>query len=406
MATTRWIIGLAPGSSFNGVDTALLEVQGTGLDVSARAAHLLHQPYARDLHNLLMQVTTGAAEARQFSLLHRLLGETFAAAALQLADRARFSLPQVLCIGCPGQGIWHEAEGRFPSAFELGMSAVVAERTGITTLSDFQARDLAAGGQGVLLEALADYLLFRHSTETRLIIHLGGMATAVWLPAGGRAASVVGFEAGPCSLLLDALIRQLSGGKELFDPGGKHAVQGRCVEPALQHWLEHPYWQRRPPRSLVPRPFTEEFVAQACQTAKQNNGSLHDWMCTATHLVARGIMTSISRFQPAGVAPVRVLLSGGGVRNGLLWHLIEQQLAGLPMDRTDVVGIPAESRKAITSGVMAGLTIDNVPASLPAVTGASGARMLGSFTPGTPGNWARCMSWMAMQATPTVARAS
>jgi anhydro-N-acetylmuramic acid kinase len=406
MATTRWIIGLAPGSSFNGVDAALLEVQGTGLDVSARPAHLLHQPYARDLRQLLMQVTTGAAEARQFSLLHRLLGETFAAAALQLADRARFSLPQALCIGCPGQCIWHETEGRFPSALDLGMSAVVAERTGITTLSDFQARDLAAAGQGVLLEALADFLLFRHASETRLLIHLGGMATAVWLPAGGRAASVVGFEAGPCNLLLDALIRQLTAGKELVDSGGKHAVQGRCVEAALERWLEHPYWQRRPPRSLTPRPFTEEFVAQACQIAKQSHGSLHDWMCTATHLVARGLMASIRRFQPAGVAPVRVLLSGGGVRNGLLWHLLEQQLAGLPVDRTDAVGIPAESRKAIACGVMACLTIDQVPASLPAVTGAAGARMLGNFTPGTPGNWARCMAWMANQGTPTVARAS
>jgi len=406
MPTTRWIIGLAPGSSFNGVDAALLEIQGTGLDASARPAHLFHQPYARDLRQLLLQATSGACEARQFSLLHRLLGETFAAAARQLADRARFSLPQVLCIGCPGQCLWHEVEGRFPSALELGMSAVVAERTGITTLSDFQARDIAAGGQGVLLEALADYLLFRHPSETRLLIHLGGMASAVWLPAGGRAAGVVGFEAGPCNLLLDALICQLTGGKEPFDSGGKHAVQGRCHEATLQRWLEHPYWQRRPPRSLTRQPFTAEFVTQACQTAKQSNGSLHDWMCTATHLVARGIMDSIRRFQPADVAPVRVLLSGGGVRNGLLWHLIEQQLAGLRVDRTDVIGIPAESRKAVVCGVLASLTIDQVPASLPAVTGAAGARMLGNFTPGTPGNWARCMSWMAAQATPTVARAS
>jgi anhydro-N-acetylmuramic acid kinase len=404
--TTRWIIGLAPGSCFHGVDAALLEVKGTGLEMQARPAHLLQQPYARDLRNLLLQVTgQGQVETRQFSLLHRLLGETFAAAARQVADRARFSLQEVLCIGCPGQCVWHDAEGRFPSALELGMTAVVAERTGVTTLGDFRGRDVAAGGQGTLLEALADFLLFRHPAEARLLLHLGGMASAVWLPADGRAASVFGFEAGPCNLLLDPLIRHLTGGKEAFDPGGKHAVQGRCHEATVEHWLEHAYWQRRPPRSLAPRSFTEAFIAQALQSVRQTEGGLHDWLCTATHLVVRGMVASLRRYQPAGLTPARILLSGGGARNGLLWHLLEQQLSGTPLERTDAVGIPAESRKAIACGLLAALTLDGVPASMPAITGAAGARLLGSWVPGSPRNWGRCVAWMASQGAP-LARAS
>ena len=86
------------------------------------------------------------AETKQTALLHRLLGETFAAAARQVADRASMSLQKVQCLGCAGHALWHEPDGRFPSTLALGMAAVIAERTGVTTLTDFRSRDLAVGG--------------------------------------------------------------------------------------------------------------------------------------------------------------------------------------------------------------------------------------------------------------------
>ena len=146
----RWIIGLASGSSGDEVDAALLEVEGVGLDMQVQLLHLLHQPLGADLRDLIRRVSTSTScEIRSVSLLHRLLGETFAAAARSVADRASMSLQKVQCIGCPGHAIWHDAEGRFPSTLALGMAAVVAERTGVTTVSDFRDRDLAAGGQGL-----------------------------------------------------------------------------------------------------------------------------------------------------------------------------------------------------------------------------------------------------------------
>src|SRR5437762_2526201 len=218
--TTRWFIGLASGSSADGVDAALCETEGIGLELRARLLHALHQPYAPDLRDLLRRVAgAGPVESRQAALLHRLLGETFAAAARQVADRASFSLQKVQGIGCPGHTVWHDPEGRFPATLTLGMAAIVAERTGVTTVSDFRARDMAVGGQGVPLAALADYLLLAHPSETRVLVHLGGLARVVYLPAGGRPHGVIGFEAGPCNLLLDALMRQLTGGREAFDAG-------------------------------------------------------------------------------------------------------------------------------------------------------------------------------------------
>jgi anhydro-N-acetylmuramic acid kinase len=395
---TRWIIGLASGSSADGVDAALLEMQGAGLDLRVRLVQSLHQPYAPDLRELVYRISSpGPVETRRISLVHRLLGETCAAAARQVADRASFSLHKVQCLGCPGHTVWHDPEGRFPSTLGLGMAAVVAERTGLTTVSDFRSRDLAAGGQGVPLAALADFLLFRHADEGRLLLHLGGLARVVYLPAGAKIQDVSGFEAAPCNVLLDSLMRQLSGGREAFDPGGKHAVQGRCIEPLLQRWLSHPYLQRRPPKSIPRHGFGEEFAQQAVQLAKQMGWNLHDLLCTATHFVARGITHSVRRFLPERHPAPRALLSGGGVRNGLLWHLLEQQLAGVSLERTDRLGVPADARKPVTVGLLAALTVDGVPANVPSATGAAGARLLGSLTPGSSANWARCLAWMAAQ---------
>jgi anhydro-N-acetylmuramic acid kinase len=395
---TRWIIGLASGSSADGVDAALLEVEGVGLDLRVRLVHALHQPYGKELRDLILRAAgRGPCDSRQLALLHRLLGETFTAAARQVADRASFSLQRVQCIGCPGHTVWHDPDGRFPATLGLGMAAVLAERTGVSAVSDFRARDVVAGGQGVPLGALADYLLFRHPAEDRVLIHLGGLARVVHLPANCRIGEITGFEAGPCNLLLDALMRQLTGGKEAYDPGGKHAVQGRCIDALLQRWLTHPYLLKRPPKSLPRHAFGEEFAAQAVQQARQMQWPLHDLLCTATHFVAHGITGALRRCLPVGPRPRRVLLSGGGTRNGLLWHLLEQHVGGVPMERTDAHGVPSDARKALTFGILAALTVDGVPANVPSATGAAGSRLLGSLTPGSPSNWARCLAWMASQ---------
>ena len=380
---TRWIIGLASGSSADEVDAALVEINGAGLEMRVKLLHALHQRYPAELRDLMRRVVNQPAEVRELALVHRLLGETFAQTVRTVADQASFSLAKVLCVGCPGHTVWHDTDGRFPSTLTLGLSAIVAERLGLTVIGDFRARDVAAGGQGVPLAALTDFLLFRDPAEGRVLIHLGGLARVVYLAAGCRLPEVVGFEASPCNALLDALMRQLTGGREAFDPGGKHAVQGKCLEPLLTAWLAHPYLVRRPPKALPRHIFAEAFAAEAVRQTQQMEASLHDLLCTATHFVARGIGTALKRFLPSARID-RVFLSGGGVRNGLLWNLLAQQMPKASLARTDEVGVPGNIRKALSFAMLAALTLDGVPANVPSATGAAGSRLLGSLTPGAP----------------------
>lgn len=396
---SRWIIGLSSGTSLDGVDAALVEIEGVGLDMRLRPVHFLQQGYPPNLRDMIRRVAhSGANDARQAALVHRLLGEVFATCAKQLTDVADLSMQNVQCIGCSNHTIGHDSDGQYPSTLPLGMAAAIAERTGITTISDFRGRDLIAGGHGYPLTAIIDYLLFHKPGEQRVLLHLGGVATVISFPRNPDVRQVAGFQAAPCSILLDSLIRLMTSGRESYDQGGKHAVQGRRIEPLLARWLSHPVLQKKPPKSMAGHTFGEQFAAQAVQYARENKWSLHDLLCTATHFVAGGIVHAMNTFLPA--PPDRVLLTGGGIRNGFLWRLIEEKLKPVPLETTDSHGIPTQARKAVAYAGLAALTLDGVPASIPSVTGASGSRLLGNITPGSSNNWAHCLAWMAAQTAP------
>jgi anhydro-N-acetylmuramic acid kinase len=396
------LIGLASGSTCDGIDAALVEAEGLGLDMRLKHRHSLHQPYPKELRELLFKVSgTASAPARQVGLVHRLMGEAAAAAARQVAEEVGCGTNQIQICGINGHRAWHDAEGRYPSSLELCMAAVVAERTGLTTVSDFGARDLVVGGTGTSLTALIDHLLFHDLREARVLVNLGGLASIVFLPANPRPRQVLGFHAGPCNVLLDALMRRSSSTVQPYDAGGKHAVQGRCLEPLLQRWLADPVIQRRPPRAISPQIYGDDFAAAAVEQARQLSAGLNDLLCTATHFVARCIGQAVTRHLPE--TPNRVLMSGGGIHNGFLAQLLEHELPGIPLDRIDRYGVPAGARKPVALAGLAALTLDGVPANLTTATGAESSRLLGSLTPGSPANWARCVSWMASMAVPSMA---
>ncbi|MCI0642850.1 MAG: anhydro-N-acetylmuramic acid kinase [Gemmataceae bacterium] len=395
----RWFVGLSSGSSLNGVDVALIETEGTGLDLRLRLKHFHQHSFSRDVREFLWRmVNSGQADLRQLAVLHRVLGETYAFAADHAIETAKVPRTYFYAVGLSDHMLWHETEGRFPSTLCLGMVSVLAEKLGLTVASDFRSRDVVSGGQGFPLTSQVDHLLFQSPTEQRVLVHLGGMASVLWLPRGGGLRDLVGFQTTPCTVLLDGFMRLLTGGREVCDQGGKHAVQGCCIEPLVERWLAHPLLQKKPPKSMNRAEFGEVFLEQAVQQAKQLGRNLHDVLCSATHFVVRAVVQAVQRFLPA--VPDRILLSGGGVRNGFLWRLIEQHVSPTPVEKIDAYGIPAEARKATAFAGLAALTLDGVPTNVPSVTGAVGARILGSLTPGNSGNWARCLAWMHAQTAP------
>jgi anhydro-N-acetylmuramic acid kinase len=395
---TRWILGLAVEPTLIGLDAALVEVQGQWPDLHVRVQHWLTEPYPRELRDLLVRSTTPEqGEVRILGRAHRLLGEAVGAGACRTADQASVSLQGILCAAVDGLTAWHENDGKIMSHLTLDVPAAVAERTGLTVVSNFRSRDLACGGQGTPLSALADWRLFSDDAETRVLLHLGGVAQLVYLPAHAEANDVLGWEIGPGTVLLEAMIHGVSGGKERLAAASRYAVQGRQVPELLERWLHHPHHLRRPPKSTHRSLFGEEFVRQTLVQAQQRGWGSHDLLCTAHHLIARSVADDVRRRLPRDIPIDRIILTGNGANNGLLWRLLEEQLPGIPLESSNEHGVPAEAREAVNAAVLAALLLDGVPANLPSATGAAGNRLLGSLTPGSLTNWSQCLRWMTGQ---------
>ncbi len=400
MSIPRWFIGLASGSGGEGVDAVLVEISGSGLQLSARVVQHLRRNHPRDSQDLFFKTLLpfGSASFADLALLRRQMGENEAAAVGQLIAQTHCDPTRVMAIGHIGPLAWHEPSGRSPASFEIGQASAIAERTGLTVFSEFRERDLAAGGQGMPITALADWSLFRQLHEPRLLIHLGGVTSVVYIPANARPQDVVAFEMGPGTRLLDAVIRQGSNGREHCDAGGKYAVQGRCLEPLLSRWLDIPFLQKRPPKSLSRSEFGPDWIDRAARGVIEVNGSLEDFLCTLSHFLVMCVVRSC-RWLPQVDGHLHLWLSGGGARNGLLWRLLEQELPGAMLHRLDDLGVPAQARQSAGAAMLAAMAMDGIPASSPAATGAVG-RLLGRVTPGEPRNWARCLRWMAEQSAP------
>lgn len=401
----RLLIGLSSGSNACSVDAALVEASGIGMSMALRPLHALHLPLPRDLRDLMLRLTTDlAASFRELGWVHRALGESYVAAIQRLVLESRSPLSSIFAVGLGEWTPWHDMDARNPTLLSFGMAECIAETTGLSTAADFRTSDLVAGGQGFPLTPILDRLVFRDRTESRVLLHLGNVATLISIPREDERRAMVAFQAAPAGMLLDGLMRKLTQGRETCDAGGKHAVQGRCIDDLLERWLALPILQRKPPKTISPEDFGEAFITQAVSLAKARERSLHDVLCTATHFVARSIVDAISKHTP--VRPSRVLVSGGGVRNGFLWNLIEQGLKPIPLERTDALGVPAEVRKPLAIAGLAALAFDGTASNLPPLTGAKRPRPLGRFVPGSEENWRRCLEWMsANQTLPRLAAA-
>jgi anhydro-N-acetylmuramic acid kinase len=385
----RLLIGLSFGSGLEGADAVMVRASSVGLELAPKASDAVRvafPPAVRDA------IRTPVGSSFAFSLAAQ-LAEVAVHAVRQVLLRARASPRDVFALGLL-------EPSRLPAELAISWSEVadrIAEQTGLTIVHGFRHRDRAAGGTGHPITAAADYLLFRSATEARLLIHLGAVSSILFLAAGAKVSAAIGFEAGPGNQLFDALVYHGTRGKESCDPGGKRAVQGRCLERLLARWLEHPHLTRMPPKSVHADAFGRSFLLAAFDAARQLNAGLPDLMCTATHLAARAVGDAARRFVPAGSVGKQILVTGGGVRNGFLWQLLAQQFPE-GIARSNAAGVVPLARNAAAAGILAALTCDGVDGNLPLLTGAGGGRLLGRLAPGDSRNWTRVAAWVADQA--------
>ncbi len=378
------IVGLMSGTSLDGVDAALVEVTGTGIDdVKARVIHALTVPYEERQRAAIHDgILAGTAEA--LCGLHADLGEWLGEAVVQVCRAADVELSTVDAVGSHGQTVWHRppAGGRRGATLQLGDAATIAERTGIAVVSDFRTRDIAAGGHGAPLVPWVDQLLFALPDRARALQNIGGIGNVTRVPPRGSGETVFAFDTGPGNALMDAAVEIATGGRLKYDRGGQLAARGTVDEELLADLLRHPFFAAEPPKSTGREEFGRPFVTRLVELLEPEGDQ--DWMdlvATLTELTARSIADAYGRWLiPRGLD--EVVLTGGGAKNPTLVARIAALLSPLPMVDGDELGVDPEAKEAVAFAVLAWAHLRGIPANLPSATGAAGPRVLGSLTPG------------------------
>jgi anhydro-N-acetylmuramic acid kinase len=369
------------GTSADGVDVAVVEIEGAPPALQWRLLHHATLPHPPDLRAAILAATRPETSAvDDLCTLNVSLGERFAQAALAGIEAAGLAPTQVHLVGSHGQTVWHAPESRPPATLQLGEAAVIAERTGIAVVSNFRARDMAVGGQGAPLVAYVDVLLLTHPEEIRAAQNIGGIGNVTFLPAANRSdLSPLAFDTGPGNVLLDYSAAHITGGRLTYDRDGALAAQGQVDNDLLVWLLDHPYFARRPPKSTGRELFGDAFARQVWQRGQDQGLVAADIMATLTALTAQSIARAYHSFLPC--LPEVVIASGGGAYNPTLMRMLADALRPARLLPAAALGIPDDAKEALAFAILAYETWHGRPGNLPAATGARHPVILGQVTP-------------------------
>jgi anhydro-N-acetylmuramic acid kinase len=382
----RRIIGLMSGTSVDGIDAAAVEISGTGDDIVPRLVAFVSVPFDPAVREAVLAAFGAGSNAAALTALHAALGLVFADAAVEARAAAGWKRGMVDVIGSHGQTIWHQPDpveigGMFVSGtLQLGDPATIAERTGAPVVSDFRARDMAAGGQGAPLVPLVDWLLYRHASRARALQNIGGIGNVTYLPVGAAVESVTAFDTGPGNMVIDAAAGILTSGSARFDEDGRLALAGSVNETALALLLSHPYFAQRPPKSTGRELFGVEYTKRVVAEMQAGGLNREDIMATLTAFTAESIARAYREFLPD--MPAEVIVGGGGARNPALMAALRHRL-GLQVLTNEDLGWNGDAKEAVAFAVLADRTMQGLYGNVPAATGASRRVVLGSVTVGS-----------------------
>jgi anhydro-N-acetylmuramic acid kinase len=351
-------VGLMSGTSLDGVDAVLLDATA-----APRIAASVHNSFDEPLRRELLALNApGDNEIDRCARLGNELARRYAAAVGELLRTSGTQAAQVRAIGCHGQTVRHRPDRGY--TLQIGNAALLAELAGIAVVADFRSRDLAAGGQGAPLAPAFHATLFRHRSENRAVVNLGGIANVTRLPLEG---TVVGFDCGPGNCLLD-----LWAGRHLgkpYDDNGEWGAGGAVVPALLGRMRDEPFFAAPPPKSTGRDLFNEAWLAARLRGEEP-----------------RAVQASLLELTASCVADAckgaaRVIVCGGGTQNIALMRRIAALLEPAPVESSAAHGLDPSLVEAAAFAWLAERTVNAAPGNLPEVTGARGPRVLGAIYP-------------------------
>ena len=421
------VLGMMSGTSADGIDTALVQISSAPPNLKIKLlGHTNHQFPTAIRKEILRVAEQNPLTPGEFSQLHARLGQIYAQAALAACKQFRTSPKKIDLIGNHGQTIFHQGTptnflgSPTASTLQLGDGSIIANLTGITTVSDFRPADIALGGQGAPLVPFADYVLYRDKKLGRVSLNIGGIANITVIPADAKPSDVLAFDTGPGNMLIDALVQHFTHGRQRYDKDAAFARQGRVNRELVARLIQDPYFDKKPPKSTGREYFGAAYVERLLALARRYKVTPADLVFTATLFTAITVSDAFHRFVVPKTKIDQIILSGGGAKNPLLFgHLLilAQQSprtlyanprpgpvfvgvrmptsARTPVSRSEPpwfvsvlpsshFGIPTEAKEALAFAILAYETFHQRPSNIPSATGARKLAILGNISYAPP----------------------
>jgi len=371
------------GTSADGIDVALVRIQGRGSSLRFKLLRHEHFSYPKSVREAVLQaMNSKQASVADLSRLNFLLGELYADAIKKTQQRAK--IKKLELIGCHGQTIYHQGDPapyldkNIACTWQTGEGSVIAARLGVPVVSDFRPADMATGGKGAPLVPFLDYVLFRDRRAGRIIQNLGGIANLTAIPANARPEDVIAFDTGPGNMVVDQLMQILF--DQPYDNEGSVAATGHILDAILEETLRKPFFCRKPPKTAGREEFGNEFVQDFLRRCGE--AAKADIITTATALTGISIADAIRDFVLPTGKYQDYIVSGGGVANESLMRMLEMGASALrlKLKTTDDFGIPSQAKEAVAFAVLAYQTWHRQPSNIPSATGAKRPAVLGKIS--------------------------
>lgn len=389
MKEVRHVVGMMSGTSVDGVDAALVEISGTDSEPKVKLLAFENKPYPPQVREKIFSLFTPAnATVDKVGYMNFLLGEIYAKSALSVIEKAGMKPEEIDVIGSHGQTIWHapipESPDGIPVAYtvQIGEGSVIAERTGILTVSDFRVADMAAGGQGAPLVPFSEYLLYRREKETILLQNIGGIGNMTVMPAGAKPRDVFAFDTGPGNMIIDAVISAVTGGEKTYDAGGETAAKGRVCNALLNILKEEPYYRQPLPKTTGREHFGVQYTEKILSWWKENPIPVEDLLATVTDLTAYSIADAYERYVLPKYRASEIIVGGGGSYNATLLRFMKERFAlhGVAVRTQEDLGLSSDAKEAVAFALMADCCMRGKANTLPSVTGAEHPAVMGKIS--------------------------
>lgn len=363
-------IGVMSGTSLDGIDVAVVDFHlDHGMQLKAAETF----PFDRALRqDLLKLISSGRSHLQQLGQIDMALGYAYSDAINQLLAETHISAGQVEAIGCHGQTVYHAPDAAHPFSMQIGNAHVIAENTGIDTVSDFRQRDIILGGQGAPLVPAFHQSLFHDDQKNRVIANIGGIGNITILPADANA-EVSGFDTGPGNVLLDQWYQQHH--NDLYDDNGQWARDGEVDEALLQLLMADPFFQQAAPKSTGREYFNLNWLTQKLAELDKPIKA-RAVQKTLVQMTADSISHAIKHY---AADSDEVFVCGGGAHNAVLMRTLGEALPEMTVDTTAQLGLAPDWVEACAFAWLARQFMHHKAGNLPAVTGARKAALLGAL---------------------------